>query len=134
MNVVPANRLALGLLLSAAGALPADAHAMPVRTEPKEGAMLEAPPARVVVWFDQELESGPSRIRLFDHRGHEIDGAAGGLDLRDPEHRRLKMVLPAALVPGAYLVRWTAVSAEDGDRTEGEFRFEIGAGPGKPAD
>ena len=129
-----ALRALLALLLSVAWALSAGAHSEPVETEPGDGEILESSPTRVVVGFSQELESGPSGLQILDEGGHRIDGASGGLDLHDPDHRRLQAILPLTLPPGSYVVQWTAVSAEDGDQTEGRFRFTVEPRPGTAKD
>ena len=116
----------LALALPAATAL---AHASLVRSEPADGARLQQSPPRIAAWFDQELDASTSTIGVFDSQGDAIDGNAGGVDLTDPEHASMTVMLPRTLGPGHYLVRWTAVSAAGshaGHVTEGEFVFEIG--------
>ena len=103
----------------------AAAHALLVKSEPEDGAVLERSPERVVAWYSQELDARKSVLRVFDAAGRQVDNGDGGVDLNDPDHTSMLATLPE-LPHGTYLVRWAAVSADDGDATQGEFRFSVG--------
>jgi methionine-rich copper-binding protein CopC len=102
------------------------AHALLVKSEPGNGAILAQPPAQVKAWFGQELDADFSTLQVFDAAGRQVDLGDGGVDLYDPDHASLVVSLPAALPNGPYRVRWSVVSVEDGDPTEGEFSFTVG--------
>jgi len=104
----------------------ASAHALLVKSEPDSGVVLQASPKQVTAWFSQELDTGFSTIQVFNTGRQQVDNGDGGVDLYDPDHASMVVTLPAALPDGIYTVRWTAVSAEDGDPTEGEYIFSIG--------
>lgn len=112
-----------GWLWLAAGAA---AHAILVKSEPADGAILNRPPERVIAWFSQELDTGSSSLRLLDAAGRQVDNGDGGVDLNDPDHTSMIVTLPATLPGGRYTAHWTVVSMDDGDATEGEFQIAIG--------
>jgi uncharacterized protein YkwD/methionine-rich copper-binding protein CopC len=102
------------------------AHALPLKSEPENGATLLQAPERVTVWFSQELDTRFSLLQVFDAGGRQVDLGDGGVDLYDPDHASLMVSLPETLPDGRYLVRWSVVSFEDNDTTEGEFSFSVG--------
>jgi methionine-rich copper-binding protein CopC len=101
------------------------AHALLVNSEPESGAMLAQSPRKVIAWYSEELETDLSSLRVFDGEGGQVDNGDGSVDLNDPDHASMIVTMPAALTAGAYTVRWTAVSADDGDETDGEFAFKV---------
>ncbi len=104
----------------------AAAHGLLVKSEPQDGAVLGQLPERVIAWFSQELDTGLSALQLVDAAGRQVDNGDGGVDLNDPAHAALIVTLPPSLPAGVYTAHWTAVSADDGDTTEGEFSFSVG--------
>lgn len=115
--------LALALLVTMAAA-----HALLVKSEPEDGAVLEQSPQQAVAWFSEELNSDTSGMRVFDSQGRQVDQGDGGVDLNDLDHTSMIVSMPPALPTGTYTVRWAAASAEDDDATEGEFTFSVGSG------
>lgn len=124
--------LALALLISAVLVVVATAHGLLVRSDPEDGAVLEQSPAQVTAWYGEELDTSRSTLQVFDPGGRQVDNGDGGVDLNDPDHASMIVSLPVSLPDGTYLVHWAAVSAEDGDPTEGEFTFSVGE-PGEEA-
>jgi copper transport protein len=106
------------------------AHALMVRSEPEDGQVLSQSPGIVSAWFSQELETRMSSMRVFDSDGSQIDNGDGGADLNDLEHKLMTVSLPASLPEDTYTVRWSVVSAEDDDSSQGEFTFIVGEGSG----
>lgn len=117
--------LALWLTL-AAGVNIAAAHAELAESNPPNGALLDEPPEQVWLRFTEELETGGSSLAVFDQDGQQVDGGGGGVDLDDLDHQTMIASLPASLADGTYTVRWTAVSADDGDTTDGAISFTVG--------
>jgi methionine-rich copper-binding protein CopC len=107
-----------------AGVYIAAAHSEVVESNPADGASLDQPPEQVSLTFTEELDTSGSNLAVFDQNGQQV--SYGGLDLNDLDHTRMVVSLPASLANGAYTVRWTAVSADDGDATNGEIRFSVG--------
>ncbi|GIW17668.1 MAG: hypothetical protein KatS3mg064_0825 [Tepidiforma sp.] len=119
-------RLAAALfagLLGLVWATAAFAHAEPSRARPGDGAVLNEPPTDVVLVMTQEMarQAGANDIKVFDAAGNEVTREPAVIDPND--RRRLSVALPAGLAPGDYVVRWTTLSAEDGDTASGELRF-----------
>jgi methionine-rich copper-binding protein CopC len=118
--------MGVALLVSLWLAGGAVAHALLLKSEPEAGAALAQSPQQVIIWFSQELDTGFSALQVMDEQGYQVDSGDGGVDLNDPDHASLVVSLPADLPAGRYTAHWTAVSAEDGDTTEGEFFFTVG--------
>lgn len=114
-------------LVLATGVNVASAHSELAESNPADGATLDEPPDQVSLTFTEELDTDGSSVAIFDRNEQQVDDGNGGVDLNDLDHQRLVVGLPASLANGAYTVRWTAVSTEDGDVTTGAIGFTIGA-------
>lgn len=115
--------LALILVFWLAGV--AAAHSVEMtRSDPGAEVVLETSPERVTAWFNEEMQTQASTIRVFDASGQQVDLGDGGVDLDDPYHASMMVGLPP-LPNGAYTVRWQVVLL-DGDPTDGEFTFYVG--------
>ena len=114
---------------------PVSAHALMVRSDPEDGQVLDESPDLVSAWFSQELDSRTSSMRVFDSADRQVDNGDGAVDLNDLEHKLLLVSLPPSVPDGTYTVRWSVVSAEDDDASQGEFTFVVGSGivAGEPA-
>ncbi|PYM95279.1 MAG: copper-binding protein [Candidatus Rokuibacteriota bacterium] len=117
LALVSAALLALTLLLPIA----AESHAVLVRSVPAQRAILEAPPTRVELWFNERLEPAYSRVSVLDQ-------ASSRVDLRDAavaadDARRLSVSLPA-LAPGRYTVTFRVLSI-DGHVVESKLTFTV---------
>ena len=113
--------IAIGLaLLHPAGA---EAHARYLRSVPGEGATVSQAPARVDIWFAQDLfrRQGENRIEVTGPDGRAVQ--VGDPVVDDDDRTHLWVELEAGLLPGEYRVVWRSLSAEDGDSDEGEFGF-----------
>lgn len=108
-------------LLVAALAPEALAHVFFERAEPRVGAVVTAPPERVSVWFDGQIEPAFSTVVVTDAAERRVDREDVRVDADDP--MRLAVRLPP-LPPGIYTVTWRVV-ALDGHPTEGRFVFTI---------
>ncbi len=111
------------LLLVAAGlafAAPATAHSLLLESEPKAGATVTAPPARLVLRFNNRIEKRLSRVRLLDERGTPRVVAVA---VDDATLDRLAADVPA-LGPGLYRVEWQVLST-DGHVVSGFFKFRV---------
>jgi methionine-rich copper-binding protein CopC len=121
--------LALILLSSVMQIAISSAHSLLVKSSPEHGAELAQSPQQVTAWFSQELDSKLSTLQVFDADGRQVDNGDGGVDLYDPDHASLIVTLPPGLPNGIYVARWSVVSIEDGDASEGEFTFGVGEAP-----
>ena len=113
--------LLLSLLLPA-GTL---AHAELDVATPADGATVEGTPAGISGTFTQDVEPDESSLQLRDGAGTVI--AEGGPVAADP--RRMAIDDVPELAPGVYEVRWTTLSAEDGELVRGTWSFAVVAAP-----
>ena len=94
----------------------AGAHSFLVASEPAAGAVLNAPPAALVLQFSAPVEPAFSRVELRQRtiwRRLDVTTEAAGV----------RAVLPA-LAPGEHRVRWS-VLARDGHRQQGVLAFRL---------
>ena len=118
--------LLAALLLPAA---PASAHAGYERSEPARDEVVAQAPARVDVWFTQEVfrQEGSNFVRVFDESDAQVSTGDGVVD--DDDRTHIFAELPAGLGDGRYIVRWKTLSDADGDEDEGAFCFYAGVEP-----
>jgi methionine-rich copper-binding protein CopC len=109
---------AVALLLAHGGAW---AHAFLNRSDPRAGATVGAPPARVRVWFDGPIEPVFSTIRVENRDRQRVDRGDGNVSPEDPS---LLEVGLSPLPPGRYRVAWSVI-ARDGHRKDGDFAFRV---------
>lgn len=120
---------ARALLLAFVGGLllvgSAHAHARYLRSEPGDGAVVATSPARVDIWFTQELfrRQGENWIRVFGPGEQPVHIDEAQID--DDDRKHLWVMLRPGLEPGAYRVEWRTLSAEDGDTEEASFSFTL---------
>ena len=97
------------------------AHAFVSRSEPRNGATLGEPPARISIWFDGPIESLFAMIRVENDDKRRVDKGDGRVHPGD--HKLLEIGLPP-LPPGRYRVFWSVI-ARDGHQREGNFSFLV---------
>lgn len=68
-------------------------------------------------------QEGANDIKVFDAAGKEVTTTAAAID--NASRRKLTVALPSTLPPGAYVVKWKTLSADDGDPAEGAVSFTI---------
>jgi hypothetical protein len=113
ISTTPLRRLRAVVVLAAVAAvllatpLVVLAHAELETASPDDGAVLETPPAEIVLTFTEELASS-SHVELIGPGGTEL--AAGGVD---PSNDLVMRIDVPDLEPGTYEVRSTAISAHD---------------------
>lgn len=110
------------------------AHADQVRSNPAPNSTLDAPPARVTVWFSEPVEPGFSTITVLYEDGSTADA---GNNLVSPADQTQLSVSLKETRNGTYIVSWRALSAVDGHLTSGSYVFSVGEpierGVGSPA-
>jgi len=110
--------VALAALVMAQAVL---AHTMLEHANPAVGSTVHGAPAKVELWFTEELEPSFSTVKVIDVNGRQVDRMNQEVDRSDSS--RLRVSLPA-LAPGVYRVVWRAVSV-DSHVTEGDYKFEL---------
>jgi methionine-rich copper-binding protein CopC len=106
-------------LLMALTTSPARAHAFLDHATPLVGSTVQAPPHEVALTFTQNLESAFSTVEVTDTGGARVDQGKAQIS-----GNTMRIGLKA-LAPGAYRVRWHALSV-DTHSTEGSFTFHVG--------
>ena len=122
----PSEKSALTLSLSlilgvAAFETLAQAHAFPVRSDPRVGWTVAISPPKVTIWFDGELEPAFSTITVYNSAKQQVD--KGNSRVNGPDASVLEVDL-TPLAPGTYHVYWKAL-AKDTHVTEGDFTFAV---------
>ena len=87
-------------------------------------------PTEIVGTFAQNLDPAKSSFALVDAGGTVV--AKGG-DVASDDLRRMTLSLPTPLAPGAYTIRWTTVSTEDGETARGTTAFTVVAASPSPS-
>jgi len=122
--------IALMLLLPVA---PAQAHAVLLRADPSDGAVLALAPSAVRLAFNEPVTAVGPGLRVFAADGTRVDLARpperADIDARD--RSVLAVALPAGLADGGYVVAWRVRSA-DGHAVAGTLRFTVGDAPPVP--
>lgn len=111
--------------LALAGVGVAFAHADYARSEPGAGAVVAEAPARVDVWFTQDMfrRQGANWLRVTGPDGADV--TAGDAVIDDDDRRHMWVELQPNLPPGEYTVAWHTLSAEDADDHDGVFTFLV---------
>jgi copper transport protein len=115
--------------LTAAAATPASAHAQLKSTTPDQSSVLPASPGRVVLHFDEAVESDFGSIRVYGPDGRRADD--GGTHHPPGQPAAVEVGLPSQLADGTYTVVWRVVS-DDSHPVQGTFSFSVGAASPRP--
>jgi copper resistance protein C len=99
----------------------AQAHAFPMRSDPRVGWTVATSPPKVTIWFDGELEPAFSSITVYNSMKQQVD--KGNSRVSGPDGTVLEVDLPP-LGAGTYHVYWKAL-AKDTHVTEGDYTFAI---------
>ncbi|GHO88953.1 copper resistance protein CopC [Dictyobacter formicarum] len=118
----------LVVLLLFFSALPAEAHAILLRSDPGKDAVLSTPPTRVSMWFSEDLNPTSSTAEVVNATNTRVDAKDAQVTANDP--REMIVSLPANLPPGVYVVVWRTQSADDGHVLRGSVRFSVAAADG----
>jgi copper transport protein len=115
----------LALLLGLAAVVPAaaGAHASLKAAAPRNGAVLDAAPERVVFRFSEGVEGSFGALRVVDERGRRVDDGA----VTRPDGRRdaLAVGVRPGTPKGAFAATYRVVSA-DGHPVSGGVTFVVG--------
>jgi len=96
----------------------------PEKSDPADGVAMPQPPARVTVWFPEEVLAETSSLKVFNSQGLQVNEGKGGVDLTDASHQVMVADLPT-LAQGVYTVEWS-IGLTDGDSSAGSFYFGVG--------
>jgi copper transport protein len=107
----------------------ASAHASLVGTSPANGAVLEQPPERVVLRFDEAVSTVPGSVRVFNGDVERVDSG----DVTKPSDDSVSVGLSDDLPDGTYVVAWRVLSA-DSHPIRGAFAYSVGEPVGDTTD
>ena len=99
----------------------AQAHAFPLRSDPRVGWTIPVSPPKVTIWFDGELEPAFSTITVYNSAKQQVD--RGNSRVSGSDASVLEVDLPP-LAADTYHVYWKVLS-KDTHVTEGDFTFAI---------
>ncbi len=107
------------LLLPAGQAM---AHAQLVKADPAVGSIVQHPPSRLWLKFNQVIRPAASGVRLTTPDGKRTVLSPLAWDPADTQ--AVTVPAPPNLMAGRYQVEWRALST-DGHRTQGQFSFTV---------
>jgi len=115
--------------------VPAQAHAVLVRADPSDGAVLAVAPSAVRLAFNEPVSVIGPGLRVFAVDGTRVDLARPPerADVDTADRSVLAVALPDDLPDGGYVVAWRVRSA-DGHAVSGTLRFTVGDAPPVPTD
>ena len=96
------------------------AHSTLVSTEPARDSTVEHSPERVLLRFDEPVESALGSIKVYDGEGEQVD--SGKILRPAPEH--VAVAIDRELERGTYTVAWRVISA-DSDPIKGAWVFHV---------
>jgi copper transport protein len=107
------------------------AHALLLRSSIAQDTVLHSSPSTLRMWFSEQLDTSQSKVVVWNRaRTNEVRS----VQFVGSNNKEMVVHL-APLNPGAHLVLWTSVSAEDGHVLRGSFLFYVkhrGPGPTVP--
>ncbi len=118
-HLVVATMVVLLGTLGVAGAV--SAHAELVTASPSAGSVLSTSPDKIVLTFDESIETVPQSLRLVGGDGTEVALTNIGQSIGS---QTMSADVPT-LVDGTYVVSWRAISA-DSHPVNGAYTFSVG--------
>jgi copper transport protein len=109
-------------------ASPALAHSTLVATEPPRDAVVEHSPDRVVLRFDERVETQLGSIRVYDGTGNRVDRDR----ITRPGPKSVAVGIEGELPRDTFTVAWRVISA-DSDPINGAWVFHVGAPGPQPS-
>jgi copper transport protein len=112
--------LAVAFAVAAALAPTASAHSVLIGTQPGEDVVVPESPDRVLLEFNEPVDTSLGSLRVFDGQGQQVDDG----EVTQPVPKEVAVGIDSELAPGTYTVAWRAVSA-DSDPISGAFVFHV---------
>ncbi len=95
-------------------------HSVLIATEPANDAIVDESPQRVLLRFNEGVESSLGSIQVFDGSGERVDSDV----ISRPSAREVVVGIDDELARGTYTVAWRVISA-DSDPIRGAFVFHM---------
>jgi copper transport protein len=109
-------------------ATPALAHSTLVATEPRRDAVVGHPPERVLLRFDEPVETALGSVSVYDGDGRRVDAG----EILRPTPESVAVAIDDELTRGTYTVAWRVISA-DSDPINGAWVFHVQAPGPQPS-
>ena len=103
-------------------AVPALAHPKLVKAQPAKGAILKKTPAKIQLWFHEELDTKLSSFTVQNQRNERVDNGDAKVNL---DERKMMEGGVRSLRAGTYTVKWKAAGDDDKVVVEGTFTFRV---------
>jgi copper transport protein len=99
------------------------AHAVLLRSDPANNAVLRVAPKQVHLWFSEAITQTLSTAQVVTPANQQV----GQQHVSQPSGSTSQLVvtLPSPLAPGVYVVLWRSVSDDDGHLESGSFLFTV---------
>jgi copper transport protein len=104
------------------------AHSTLIETEPPRDRVVEHSPKRVVLHFDEPVESALGSIIVYDGEGNRVDSE----EIMRPRPESVAVGIDGELERGTYTVAWRVISA-DSDPINGAWVFHVEEPGAQPA-
>ena len=95
-------------------------HSTLLATEPANDAVVEESPTRVLLRYDEAVESALGSVRVYDGSGRRVDADR----ISRPSPEEVAVAIEDELARGTYTVTWRVISA-DSDPISGAFVFHV---------
>lgn len=115
--------LPLALFLVMMVALPVEAHAILIKSDPAKDAVLTTAPTQVSMWFTENLNPTFSSAEVVNAANKRVD--LNNAHVIAGNTTEMVVSLQANLPPGVYVVVWRSQSADDGHVLRGSLRFSV---------
>jgi copper transport protein len=122
---LPLGVVGIWLAMSAA---PASGHAGIERTEPDNGAVLDAAPGELLFAFTEPPDVDLTFVEVIDQTGAPVPTGPVEQALGDSMEIRVPL---EPVADGVYTVSWRTVSTTDGHTTTGTLTFGVGVSAGE---
>ncbi len=121
------RRLLIAALLAVCLALvlpgTSEAHAILLRSDPAQDAVLSTPPSQVRMWFTEAFNPAASTAAVVNEANQRVDKRDAFVSPNDATG--MDVTLQPNLPPGVYVVVWRTDSADDGHVLVGSFLFTV---------
>ncbi len=126
-SIISRRRLLIAVLLAMSLALvlpgTSEAHAILLRSDPAQNAVLSVPPDQVRLWFSEALNPAFSTVVVVNAQSRRVDNQDAQLSLGNASE--MDVTLHPNVPPGVYTVVWRADSNDDGHVLSGSFLFTV---------
>ncbi|MDQ2714048.1 MAG: copper resistance protein CopC [Chloroflexota bacterium] len=103
----------------------ASAHAFVIGSDPVDGSTVSVAPAVVRIFFNGNIAPASS-AQVFASDDRLVNAAQSTISRANPRELDTPLLPADQLALGGYIVRWTALSSDDGHTTHGVIGFNIG--------